>query len=261
MIRRTWCRRDEDLAADFDFDTEVRLGLFTMRSVSRSSPVNWEYDGYEPVSGEIFGMPVPLRLGQDRASEEREAVAELALGDVSCLWKFGLKGSGGVDWLRERALPVPEEIYWWSRLPGGGFITRVDRSEFFFESGWKNGPFARIASALRDEEGLHLYPVERQDAGLLLSGRCAGEVLAQTCSFDFSGVDPLVVMTRVAGVSCMVLPGVCAGIPVFRVWTPPSYGTFLWRALVEIVEDLGGTIVGVEAMQAIPLPHRGTTSS
>ena len=235
--------------------------LSAMRSVTRSSPVTWEYEGYEPVSGEIFGMTVPLRLGEDRASEEREAVAELALGDVSCLWKFGLKGSGGVDWLRERALPVPERIYWWSRLPGGGLIARVDQSEFFFESGWKNGPFARIASALRNEEGLHLYPVERQDAGLLLSGRRAGEVLAQTCGFDFSGVDPLVVMTRLAGVSCMVLPGVCAGVPVFRVWPPPSYATFLWRALLEIVEYLGGTIVGVEAMQAISLPHRGTTSS
>ena len=52
------------------------------------------------------------------------------------------------------------------------------------------------------------------------------------------------IMTRVAGVSCAVLPIEAAGIPQFRLWLDCSYGVYLWEALYEIVRDHGGEVVG-----------------
>ena len=55
-------------------------------------------------------------------------------------------------------------------------------------------------------------------------------------------------MTRVAGVSCMVLPLQAKGAPAFRFWLDASYGSYLWEALLEIVRDQGGDAIGLDAL-------------
>jgi len=52
-------------------------------------------------------------------------------------------------------------------------------------------------------------------------------------------------MTRIAGVSCAVLPLEVGGIPMFRLWLDCSYGVYLWEALYEIVRDHGGDVIGI----------------
>ena len=55
-------------------------------------------------------------------------------------------------------------------------------------------------------------------------------------------------MTRVAGVSCMILPLQAEEAPAFRFWLDPSYGSYLWEALLEIVRDQGGDAIGLDAL-------------
>jgi glycine cleavage system aminomethyltransferase T len=90
--------------------------------------------------------------------------------------------------------------------------------------------------------------VERQEAAFLLCGAKANHVLVETCGYDFRRPGNRVVMTRVAGVSCTVLPIEFAGIPMFRFWLDCSYAVYLWEALYEIVRDHGGDAVGMACL-------------
>src|SRR5262249_11243393 len=90
-----------------------------------------------------------------------------------------------------------------------------------------------------------VYRVLRQDASLLLSGSQATEVLLETCGYDFREASPKVVMTRVAVVSCSILPRTLNGFSVFQLWLDGTYGFYLWETLLPIVRELGGSPVGI----------------
>ena len=90
--------------------------------------------------------------------------------------------------------------------------------------------------------------VQRQDAGLVLTGRQASHVMAQTCAIDFHSPPERTVMSRVAGVSCMILP--LNDARAIRIWCGASYGIYLWETLLDIVRDLGGAPVGLDSLHA-----------
>ena len=69
--------------------------------------------------------------------------------------------------------------------------------------------------------------------------------MAQTCGLDLrEPVASRVVLTRVAGVSTIVLPERIRDEAGFRLWVDPSYAHYLWHQLVKISESLGGRVVG-----------------
>ena len=87
-----------------------------------------------------------------------------------------------------------------------------------------------------------------QDASILLCGTDAVDVLRQTCSYEFqlpAGGSPLV-MTRVAGVSCAILPRELSAIPLFQFWLDGTYGAYLWETLVKIALESRGYVVGMK---------------
>ena len=196
--------------------------------------------------------------------EAEAAIAPvLALADRGALPRVGLKGPDAIEWARAQGIPVPDEIYGWTRAAGGGLSVRVGSGELFLE-----GPHAAAA-----EEGLAgapsgtaCWPVRREDAAFLLCGERALDVLAQACSYDFRGAAGTFVMTRVAMVSCSILvegglaerclaEGDAGGAPVYHLWTAASYGPYLWDELHAIVRDCGGGPVGDAALAAV-LPAR-----
>jgi hypothetical protein len=81
-----------------------------------------------------------------------------------------------------------------------------------------------------------------------LTGVRCNAVLRETCGVDFSDPPDAVVMTRVAGVSCMVLPVSDKEARAFRFWLDPSYGSYLWKALLEIVRHQAGDVIGIDAL-------------
>ena len=125
---------------------------------------------------------------------------------------------------------------------------RVASDEFFLEDGIDGTTVWDIKSTLADALG-GVYAVERQDAGILLTGERGIQVLAQTCSYDWTSGESHLVMTRVAGVSCAVLPEVVGDLSIFHIWCAASYGLYLWGDLLEIVRDLEGIPVGIESVQ------------
>ena len=215
-------------------------------SYPRRSPAHQSQAALDPQWGERFGMTVPLCFATPE--EEHALLSELALGDLSALLRFGCKGRRTADWMAARGLPVPPSIYGWERLEDGGLLVRVDNREFMVENGLGGGCAETLIAELGSgADGV--YRVQRQDAALVLAGRRAAEVLAQTCGVDFSETGDDFLKTRVALTSCSIKREPLGDVPAYRLWCEPSYGEYLFAALLEIVHELGGGPVGRDCFE------------
>ena len=210
----------------------------------RRSPVHDCLEELNPAWTEIHYYESPASV-QD-AAIETQLKTELSLCDLSCLPKMSVKGPESLAWLAQAGILVPKSIYGYRSMEDGGLVIRTDRHEVFLE----DGPASHKVSQFERElsswlSGVHL--VRRQDASFQLTGVRSNAVLRETCGVDFSQPLDAVVMTRVAGVSCMILPLQAEEAPSFRFWLDPSYGSYLWEALLEIVRDQGGDAIGLGA--------------
>ena len=170
--------------------------------------------------------------------------ATVTLCDLSPLGLVGVKGPQSSTWLAQRGLLVPEAIYQTTRLPDGGVVGRLGQEEFMVGGGTNLDFVTSIVQDLRASADPP-YCVEREDASFLLAGDGSLAALAQTCGVDFlAAAEDQLVLTRVAGVSCTILPQHRHDRASWRLWCDPSFATYLWGQLTTIVEDLEGCVVG-----------------
>ena len=121
-------------------------------------------------------------------------------------------------------------------------VGRLGFTEFFVE---ERGEAAGIAALEQLTAGdfAGAYPVLREDLRLVLGGERVAEVLAQVCNVNFSALDIAqrpVVMTLMIGVSVLVLPQQQPDGAIYRIWCDPSFGTYLWETLEEVVQKMPG---------------------
>jgi sarcosine oxidase subunit gamma len=205
------------------------------QAAERRSPVHDLLSCRSPQWGRAAGAPIALRFGDGEA----EAARELALCDLSALPKLGLKGPGAESWLRRHQVEIPPATYDVARLADGGLIARLGGADFFLEGGPSDEVLPRLAAVAAD-----VYRVERQDATFLLSGARSLKVLARLSSIDFATASPRrLILTRAGGVNCGVLPDP-DGVPAYRLWVDFTYAASFWESAVEVVEGLGGRVVG-----------------
>jgi len=216
-----------------------------MITTTKRSPCHDALEHLKPAWGKFHDMPVALHFGKPETEGER--IKSLALCDISVVPRMGLKGAGAAAWLKTQGLSIPENIYDWLPTGNGGLIARTGGDEFFFESGLDGELTPRLLANL-DSKTAAVYRVIRQDAALVLIGQNSNAVLAETCGVDFSKPESRMVFSRVAGVSCSLLPFEVSGIPAFRIWFDNSYGRYLFETLLSIIRDLGGDVVGLEAL-------------
>lgn len=187
-------------------------------------------------------MPAVLRFAA--LDQEDRLKGRLALADLSCLPRLGLKGAGVLDWLGENGLQTGETLYAVTAIEDHGILVRIDREEVILEDGLRGQAVSRIRDRLSaDPPGV--YRVERPEASFLLIGSRTNEVLSQTCGHDFREPEGQVVLSRVAGVSCRLLQVEVSGIAGLRIWLDPSYSVYLWETLLGIVREDGGDAVGL----------------
>ncbi|MCI0628323.1 MAG: hypothetical protein L0387_42845 [Acidobacteria bacterium] len=210
----------------------------------RRSPVHDALEDLNPKWAQIHNMKVPLRFND--AARENKLKTELSICDMSCLPKMGVRGPESLAWLAQAGIPAPERIYGWRLLGDSGLVIRTDRHEVFLEDGLTSHRISELEPQLQSRPS-GVYLVCRQDASFLLSGAKCNSVLRETCGVDFSRPPDGLVMTRVAGASCMVLPVQVEGTSAFRLWLDPSYGLYLWEAILEIVRHHGGDAIGLDA--------------
>lgn len=198
----------------------------------RSSPIQAELNALGATWREINGMKSAWTIPpvEDRS---------IRLADVSCLTRFGVKGAGAASWLQDQRLPIPDRPNTWKSISNNGLIARLGISEFLIEDGIDG----RIAELMQQSQlPPRVYPVLRQDLAIVLCGESRYDLLNQTCSVNFRALpSDAVVLTSIVGVSAIVL----FNADHCRIWCDGTFGSYFWRTLLEIAEDLGGGAIGV----------------
>ena len=76
--------------------------------------------------------------------QEDRLKGHLALADLSCLPRLGLKGAGVLPWLRENGLQTAEALYAVRPIEDHGILVRIDSEEVFLEDGLQGRAVSRI---------------------------------------------------------------------------------------------------------------------
>jgi sarcosine oxidase, subunit gamma len=160
------------------------------------------------------------------------------------LRRTGLKGPRAAEVLNQLGLSVPARPNSWLPLRASdrddsrNVVGRLGNTEFFVE---EDGDAPGIA-ALEAREHPGSYPVLREDFGLVLGGPRVHEVLAQVCNVNLAAMPQpkTVVMTLMIGVGVLVLPQNTGDGPIYRIWCDPSFGSYLWTELEQIVQKIPG---------------------
>jgi sarcosine oxidase subunit gamma len=162
--------------------------------------------------------------------------------------RVGVKGPRAAEALKQLGLAVPTRPNCWApmrdqdRDDSWNVVGRLGFTEFFVE---ERGEAAGVAALeqLTAENFAGAYPVLREDLGLVLGGDRVTEVLAQVCNVNFNALDigqRPIVMTLMVGVSVLVLPQQQLDGAIYRIWCDPSFGTYLWETLEEVVQKMPG---------------------
>ena len=162
----------------------------------------------------------------------------LSLDDLHDHSKIGIRGPNAVDWLQSQTGQVPSGIYEVARDDAGSLIVRVGDDEIIVESPGTGQLIDRIEAALA-ENSPGVYRVEQQSTSLRLGGAGAPALWRQTCGVDIPA-EPVnrILYTRVAGVSCGIIPEDLNGERAYRLWVDYSYAPALLESLLEITESL-----------------------
>lgn len=164
------------------------------------------------------------------------ASTRLELTDVSARSRLTLKGPAVLELAERVELSVPEKIYDWRELPGGGLVIRTGRRELFLEDSPGGDTIGRMREVLAAPLP-GVVPVWRQDVSLLFSGSEVHTLLAQVCNLNFAAAGNAFIMTQIAGVSCSVLSRRQNDLAAYQIWADGTYGAYLWTTLLAIARE------------------------
>lgn len=187
-------------------------------------------------------MAIPVRLATAPG-----ALPPVWLADTSYRFRFGFKGAGAPDWCAKQGLPLPPGANRFALLAGGGLIGRLAFTEFYVEHESEETVAALVRALGRgcQTTGGGVYPVPRRDAGIVLGGALAQDVLLQTCNVNFAALDlgssPLI-MTTIVGVAVTVFPLIEEAGTRYRMACDPTFAPYLWATLLGIARESGGTM-------------------
>jgi sarcosine oxidase, subunit gamma len=158
--------------------------------------------------------------------------------------RFGIKGPRAAEMLQRHGFNVPARPNTWSPLrtqdADGSLnvVARLGNTEFFLEEQGDGSSIAALEESLSGVSGVSgAWPVLREDFAMVLGGVRALDALAEVCNVEFGALaleEKPVVLTLVTGVSVLVLPQ-RLDTPVYRIWCDPSFGSYLWETLADVV--------------------------
>ncbi len=207
------------------------------------SPAIPAYASRKPVLGEINGMQTAISF---KSQDVEPAYSKtLCICDVSCLERFGVKGPNAANWLQTAGITLPSSTNSWVLQKNGSLLMRLGNSEFLLEDRLENTLAKTLDDTVVEQVGVH--KVIRNDASFIVCGEATEGLFAEVCAIDLDG-DTLqenrLVMTAIAGVSVTLLKQSLNGQPVYRLWCDGTFGPYLWKTLVDIIEEQGGGPVG-----------------
>jgi hypothetical protein len=113
--------------------------------------------------------------------------------------KIGMKGPKLTQWAQSNAITLPARLYDVSQIVDGGLLVRVGNDEIVLECQPENLLLGKIERALAD---------------------------------PFANI-----YTRIAGVSCGIIPFEESGQRLYRIWVDYTLAAYLWETLAEIAVE------------------------
>ena len=176
-----------------------------------------------------------------RSAVAREARRD-GLEDLSpSLGAVRIQGPRAPAWLANRGIACPEHLFAIRRHAAGDealLVARIGSGDVVVQGSAGSPRLVALESALAGAS--EVFQVPEQSATLRLSGPHADTVWRQSCALPMieRALD-VVVYTRVAGVSCAIIPEAEAGNRSYRIWVDYSYAPALWESLGEILDEQG----------------------
>ncbi|NNL85220.1 MAG: hypothetical protein HKP27_06180 [Myxococcales bacterium] len=166
------------------------------------------------------------------------------IADLSATHRaFRLQGPGAATWLRARGIDCPEALFAVRRngeAEGSLLVARVGHGDVIIQERTGGGTLDRLEDALAP--AVDVFRVPEESATFRLSGSNVDTVWRQTCAIPLMDrPDDVIVYTRVAGVSCAVIPERESAGRCYRIWVDYSYAPGLWQTLAEILAEVGGS--------------------
>jgi hypothetical protein len=154
-----------------------------------------------------------------------------------------VQGPGAAAWLRERGVDCPDELFAVRRTAEAGgllLVARVGHGDVIVQERTEGETLERLEGALAS--AVDVFQVPEQSATFRLSGPHVDAVWRQTGAIPLTErPDDVVIYTRVAGVSCAVIPEREPVERSYRIWVDYSYAPGLWQTLTEIFGEVGGS--------------------
>ena len=123
-------------------------------------------------------------------------------------------------------------------------VGRLGSTEFFIEERGEAAGIAALEQLTR--EAMSPAPIRccAKTSRLVLGGARAADVLAQVCNVNFAALD---IAQRAGGHDAddrRRRAGDAAATPmtapIYRIWCDPSFGSYLWETLEEVVQKMPG---------------------
>ena len=174
----------------------------------------------------------------------------LGVCDVSRFQRFGVKGPNAAQWLAEHGIALPQRPNAWVLQAPATLVLRLGNTEFLLEDQGESGFCATLAAAQHTAPN-GVFPVQRYDLSVQLSGNKIPDLLSELCTLDLREktlAADTVVMTQVADISATVLRQTLNNETVYRLWCDGTYGVYMWETLVEIAQEHGGGVVDLHAL-------------
>jgi sarcosine oxidase subunit gamma len=212
-----------------------------MKSTLLKSPIAFAQSGQNPQMAEVNGMLTAVRFADAAIESQRADV--LAICDVSAFARVSIKGQQAASYLQQQGFALPADANQWL-FEADRLVMRLGNSEFLIEDLTQN--IKPSVSELSSAEGVH--KVSRNDAAFILTGNYIQPLFAEICEIDLVAelaTENHLVMTVIAGVSATLLSQTLNGERIYRLWCDGTYGPYLWKTLLNIIEQAGGGAVGL----------------
>jgi sarcosine oxidase subunit gamma len=207
--------------------------------------------------GEINGAAIAMAYGDDAAAEAARA-RNLGLCDLSALPRSGYKGWNMAAWLTAQGAEMAEESNLATPQADGARIARLAPGEALL-LGNRQGGGALIEKAdsawsMETADGCFQVPRAETNFWLAVSGARAPALFAKICAVDLgpgAAAPHRIVQTNVARLNAIILCGGSAEIPVFDLLGDMASAVYLWRALLDAMDEFDGGPVGLTALQTV----------
>ena len=201
----------------------------------------------------VNGFGAPAHYGD--ASGEADAAARLAIADLTALPRAGYKGWGMADWIRDQGvfLPEPNQA---QRQDDGTLARRLSSGELLLLADDEEATLIdRLARAWSMDDAV-CFPVPRADASarLVVTGSESAAMMAKMCGVDLRGrrfADHAIAQTSVARMNVIVLHNDRGAAPAYDLIFDSASAVYLWGCLVDAMAEFSGSIVGLDAIDAL----------